>query len=94
MDLRELGNVVNSAGIIGLFAFSLFALHRGWWIPGTIHRDIVKERDSLREDLKTINNETRTTLNEVRRQQQDAATQLIQLSIENERLKQQKGVST
>lgn len=87
MDLREVGDAVSQVGIVGLLGFVLYALHKGWWVPGRTHSEVVAERNELKNDLKSVNLDTKETLKEVREHDRLNQEKLLQLSLENERLR-------
>ena len=87
MTLQEIGDIVSQVGTIGLLAFAFYALHKGWWVPGKTHSEVVAERNTLREEQKASNLEMRETLNQVREQDRIDQEAYYKLLIEYEALR-------
>lgn len=45
----SLVDYVSRLGVVGLFVLAGIGLHRRWWVPGWVHRDLEARHDRLRE---------------------------------------------
>lgn len=53
LTVEQIGPWLNGAGVPGLLAVGLYALHRGWFVTAREHQRACDERDRLRrEDLR------------------------------------------
>ncbi len=57
----------NQVGVVGLLLFTLFALHKGYWVPGSIHRDCLDSKTTLEGESKETVKAKNAELEELKR---------------------------
>lgn len=48
-DLPSWVDTVSRVGVVGFLVIALYGLHRRWWVPGWVYRDLDDRHDRLRD---------------------------------------------